>query len=258
MRRAAYITTSWDDGHPLDLRVAELLARYGLQGTFYVPRTADTSTMTATQLRDLGSAFEIGAHTVHHVDLTAATDQQVREELVEAKAWIEATTGASCPMFCPPKGRFSRRHLPLVREAGYLGVRTVELLSIDLPRREAGLLLMPTTIQAYPHGWLSYARNIVKRGAWANLWRFVLHGRSSDWTTLARSYLDLVLDQGGVFHLWGHSWEVEHTNQWRRLEEVLRHLSQFTNQAPGLSNGQVCQAVAGGSQEATVGSRLVP
>src|SRR5436189_5212479 len=87
MRRAAYITTSWDDGHPLDLRVAELLAKYGLQGTFYVPQTADTGTMTATQIRELGSTFEIGAHTMHHLDFTAATEQQVRAELNESKAW---------------------------------------------------------------------------------------------------------------------------------------------------------------------------
>ena len=35
--RKAIVTTSWDDGHPLDLRVVDLLARYGIKGTFYVP-----------------------------------------------------------------------------------------------------------------------------------------------------------------------------------------------------------------------------
>lgn len=29
------ITTSWDDGHPLDLKIAELLDKYGINGTFY-------------------------------------------------------------------------------------------------------------------------------------------------------------------------------------------------------------------------------
>jgi hypothetical protein len=42
-----YITTSWDDGHPSDLRVAELLIKHGLRGTFYVPMTAQTATLTA-------------------------------------------------------------------------------------------------------------------------------------------------------------------------------------------------------------------
>lgn len=43
---ATYITTSWDDGHPLDLRVAELLSEYHLQGTFYVPIAAEAGTIT--------------------------------------------------------------------------------------------------------------------------------------------------------------------------------------------------------------------
>src|SRR5688500_11915407 len=37
VRKAAIVTTSWDDGHPLDIRLAEMLARHGVAGTFYVP-----------------------------------------------------------------------------------------------------------------------------------------------------------------------------------------------------------------------------
>ncbi len=128
MRAAATITTSWDDGHPLDFRVAELLANYGLRGTFYVPRTAPTGTMTAVQVRELSSSFEIGAHTVHHVDLTRVTPENARQEIVDAKAWLEDTTGRPCAMFCPPLGRYSIRHLEMVRQAGFGGLRSVELL----------------------------------------------------------------------------------------------------------------------------------
>ena len=64
------ITTSWDDGHPLDFRVAEMLSRHNLRGTFYVPRTADNATMSAAEVRELGASFELGAHTLAHVDLT--------------------------------------------------------------------------------------------------------------------------------------------------------------------------------------------
>jgi peptidoglycan-N-acetylglucosamine deacetylase len=248
MEATTYLTTSWDDGHPLDFRVAELLGKYGLQGTFYVPRSAPAGTMPAARLRELSATFEIGAHTLHHLDLTRAPEDQVRREIVDSKAWIEDCTGKPCRMFCPPKGRYARRHLPLIRGAGYLGVRTVELLSVRFPRPRAGVLLQPTTLQAHPHGPCAYVRNLVKRGAFRNLWQFLVHGRAADWPTLARSLLDLALRRGGVFHLWGHSWELEETGQWQRLEEVLRFLSGFTDRAPALTNGQVCQAVpaAGG------------
>jgi len=34
--------------------------------------------------------------------------------------------------------------------------------------------------------------------------------------------LDRVATRGGVFHLWGHSWEVDRLGLWDELEEVLR------------------------------------
>ncbi|HLJ96403.1 MAG TPA: polysaccharide deacetylase family protein [Gemmataceae bacterium] len=240
MRAAATITTSWDDGHPLDFRVAELLAKHGLRGSFYVPRTAPTGTMTAAQVRELSGSFELGAHTVHHVDLTRVTPENARQEIVDAKAWLEDSTGRPCSMFCPPLGRYSVRHLEMIRQAGFGGLRSVELLSLDRPRLQGGLRVLPTTLQAHPHGFAVYARNVIKRRAWRNLWLYVCHGRSRDWPTLVRSLLRQTLQRGGVFHLWGHSWELEATGQWQRLEEVLGFLRQWTHQATALSNGQVC------------------
>jgi hypothetical protein len=241
MKLATYITTSWDDGHPLDFRVAELLTKYGLRGTFYIPRTAENGTMTAAQIRELSLAFEIGAHTLHHAVLTRATEQQAWQEIVGSKSWLEDNTGLRCPMFCPPKGKYSDRHLEMIRKAGYLGLRSVELVSLDFPRPKAGLMLMPTTIQAHQHGRLAFARNAIKRMAFGNLWRFVAHGRSTDWLALTRSLLRQALECGGVFHLWGHSWQLQKTGQWQRLDEALRFMSGFASQAPVLTNGQVCR-----------------
>jgi peptidoglycan-N-acetylglucosamine deacetylase len=239
MGAVTYITTSWDDGHPLDGRVAELLTKYGLRGTFYVPMAAETGTMSAAQVRELSAAFEVGAHTLHHVDLTGATEAEAWEEIAGSKSWVEDSTGRPCPLFCPPRGRFAYRHLRLIRRAGYVGVRGVELLSTAFPGARADLLLLPTTVQAYPHGLAAYARNGVKRAAFRPLWRCLTHCRSADWAELARSLLRAALTCGGVFHLWGHSWEIERAGLWQRLEEVLRYTAQFTGQAPALTNSEV-------------------
>jgi hypothetical protein len=238
---AAYITTSWDDGHPLDLRVAELLARHALPGTFYVPRVAENGTMALDQIRELSRAFEIGAHTLDHVTLTLATEQQAWQQIIGSKCWLEDTTGLRCRMFCPPQGKYSGRHLEMARKAGYLGLRTVELASLDCPRPKAGLMLMPTSVQAYPHDPLAFCRNAIKRAAFGNLWRYIVYGHSSDWTALAGSLLSRAIEGGGVFHLWGHSWELQQTGQWQRLDEVFGMLSEFARQALLLTNGQICQ-----------------
>ena len=238
---STYITTSWDDGHPLDLRVAEMLTKYQIRGTFYVPKAAELETMMAGRIRELSPAFELGAHTLNHVVLTGATDRDAWQEIASSKAWIEDNTGASCLLFCPPKGRYARRHLEMIRTAGYLGLRNVELASLDFPRRRAGLMLMPTTLQAFPHRILAFAKNAIKRVAFGNLWRFVVHGGSIEWPGMVQSLLRHALKYGGVFHLWGHSWELQDAGQWRRLDEVLQFTNEVAGKAPSLTNGQVCQ-----------------
>ena len=257
MKQSTYITTSWDDGHPLDLRIADLLARYGLPGTFYVPRVAENGTMTLDQIRELSCAFEIGAHTLDHVTLTCAVEQQAWHEIAGSKSWLEDSTGLPCLMFCPPQGKYSRRHLEMVRKAGYLGLRSVELAALDGPRPKAGLMLMPTSVQAHPHGPVVFCKNAVKRAAFRNLWRYIVHGYSTDWAGLAGSLLHRVIDDGGVFHLWGHSWELQQSGQWQRLEEVLRMMSEAACQAVPLTNGQICQrSVSLAASEATSDERV--
>ena len=71
-----FVTTSWDDGHPLDLRVAELLAKSGLTGTFYVPRSSQKPVMNRSQIRELSNSFEIGAHTLEHVMIDRLSDRE--------------------------------------------------------------------------------------------------------------------------------------------------------------------------------------
>jgi len=235
-----YITTSWDDGHPLDMRVADLLTKHSLTGTFYVPKFSEYGTMTVANIRELANSFEVGAHTVNHVVLTQATRQRAWLEIAGSKLWVEDTTGMPCLLFCPPRGRFQARHVELIRKARFLGFRTAEWFSLDFPRQNAGLFQIPTTLQAYPHGVLSLAQNSIRRAAVGNLWRFVVHGGSAAWPDLARSFLRSALTRGGVFHLWGHSWELQESGQWQRLEDVLRFLSCFIGDAPALTNAEIC------------------
>jgi|SRR6185437_1628537 len=237
---SAFITTSWDDGHPLDLRLAQLLADNNLAATFYIPRQSQRETLSAEQIRELSARFEIGAHTMNHVYLDSCPLEQARQEIVDSKKWIEDVTGKRCTMFCPPAGKFSRLHLKMIEEAGFAGARTVELFSIARPRRCCSLRVMPTSIQAHSHGTIAYLRNIARRRALANLSLYIRYGTSGDWTAAARHLVDYCFRRGGVFHLWGHSWEIDQHEQWQRLETVFRHLKQLSAQMPSLTNGRLC------------------
>jgi hypothetical protein len=45
-----------------------------------------------------------------------------------------------------------------------------------------------------------------------------------NWDDLAIALFDQTLTTGGVFHLWGHGWEIDVRRDWKRLERVLDHI----------------------------------
>ena len=223
--------------------------------------------MGANSIHRLSETFEIGGHTLDHTTLTELPPAQAHRQIHDCKAWVEDVTGKSCTMFCPPRGKYTKEHLSMVRAAGFDGLRTVEMFSIDPPRAASvsgvcfstpstareltarpytsnRLTILPTTIQAHPHGRLAYLRNIARRLAPRNLRLYLLTGAKATWPKLAESLAQRVMRRGGVFHLWGHSWEIEATHQWHELEDVLRMLSSLMHDATPLSNGRLAIAHA--------------
>lgn len=241
MTKQFVMTTSWDDGNPLDLRIAELLSKYGLAGTFYVPFETGHPILSPVQVRNLAAVFEVGAHTVHHVELPDVPDSVAEGEIRDSKRQVEGVTGRNCETFCFPKGRFSKRHLPMLRDAGFRGARTVELLSLKRPVSIGGLAVIPTTVQAYPHETFGYLRNSVRRGKLANSLHFLRSCEKGTWESLAVQALTKACEDGGIFHLWGHSWEIEAAGQWATLERVLALMGQFRPLAACVTNAEVCR-----------------
>jgi peptidoglycan/xylan/chitin deacetylase (PgdA/CDA1 family) len=221
---AAYLTTSWDDGHPLDGKLAEMLARYDMPATFYIPCRWARPVLAPKAIRDLASRFEIGAHTISHPDLGRSTHARALSEIVDSKRYIEDITGVSCNVFAPPRGSFRRSHLAMVREAGYTGMRTVELMNIGHPVRDSGIAVLPTTLQVYRHRPSIYIRNAAKRMRPANLLTYLAHAHRRTLEGATESLIARIAGNGGVFHLWGHSWEIEERGLWPALETILASL----------------------------------
>ena len=44
-----------------------------------------------------------------------------------------------------------------------------------------------------------------------------------NWKELAIKTLDYVFEHGGVWHMWGHSWEIDENNDWKNLSDVLEY-----------------------------------
>jgi peptidoglycan-N-acetylglucosamine deacetylase len=105
-----YITVSVDDGYPADSRAADLLNKYGLQATFYIPaRNPEHPVMAAGQIRELSRGFEIGGHTYNHAALKSLSTEKAWEEIYDGKRWLEDLLGEPVVSFCYPQGQVQSR-----------------------------------------------------------------------------------------------------------------------------------------------------
>jgi len=235
------VTTSWDDGHPMDLKLASLLSEFGIKGTFYVaPHNKERDVLSGRALRKLSARFEIGAHTHRHVKLTGFIGNVLEEEIRGSKITLENILGMSVCMFCYPWGKYNRRVRQAVVSAGYIGARTTKEFYLNLGTDS---YQMPTTIQAFPLPTLIRLRHEIITRNWHGLRKLLQIGLSNTWIQVAREMFDEVLQYGGVWHLWGHSWEIEEYGLWDDLSMLLGHVANRKD-VQYLSNAQVIRELS--------------
>lgn len=215
------VTTSWDDGHRMDVRLADLLIEYQVPATFYIsPFDAEfkpEDRLPSSGITDLAEHFEIGAHTLTHPQLTNVSDSAARDEIEGSKKQLEDITGRPVDTFCYPRGAYNETHVRMVRDAGFSYARTVQRFSLDAG---SDALTAPTTVHAYHH-----LVDIPQAVAYGKLNPFKAWDVYSHWDRLAERLFDQALENGGVYHLWGHSWEVDGNNDWAALRRVLDYIS---------------------------------
>ena len=237
--KPCYVTTSWDDGHPSDLRIAEMLARHNVPATFYIPASSQFERMDTAGIRELGQTFEVGAHTLRHLRLNRLPDAEAAREIVGSKDYNEQLLGMPCTLFAPPGGRFGRAHLAMAEQAGFHGFRTTELMSLDHPKPYRGMAMMATTLQVFPHRPWAYWKNALRHAKPVNLTVYLRHGRRG-LIQAFESLLDRAIASGGVVHLWGHGWEIEERNEWNLLAGILECLAERRSDVHLVSNSALC------------------
>jgi len=212
--------TSWDDGHPLDERLGDLLDRFGLKATFFVPiRNREGHPVLSTDaLRRLDGRFEIGSHTLDHIPLTDLPQKECARQIVEGKVALEQQVGHAVSGFCYPRGKWNGLVRETVINAGCNYARTVENLRLD---RGNDRFSIPTSMQIFPHGKRVYFSNYIRYGRYISRFKAITIGlQSKNWIDFLIRLLDSDLDEKSVLHIWGHSWEIDEKKLWSKLDSL--------------------------------------
>jgi peptidoglycan/xylan/chitin deacetylase (PgdA/CDA1 family) len=156
-----------------------------------------------------------------HRFLPTITLAEAATEITTSKQYLETVIGRPVTSFCYPAGQYTASHLPLVIAAGFLYARTVKRFCFA---NEGAPFETATSVHTYDH-WLDIWP--LFRFVRYNPWRFFQLYRR--WDVQAKAMFDHVLEHGGIFHLWGHSWEVDGHGDWARLESVLAYIGGHAN-----------------------------
>jgi peptidoglycan/xylan/chitin deacetylase (PgdA/CDA1 family) len=122
------VAITFDDGCESDLlTAAPMLRKLDFGATFYVTAgfLGRRGYMSPAQLRELSNlGFEIGCHSMTHAYLSDLDDAGLQREIAEAKLQLEQIIGKPVEHFSCPGGRYNRRVVEIVREAGYRSMAT--------------------------------------------------------------------------------------------------------------------------------------
>lgn len=214
------VTTSWDDGHKIDFKLSDLMKKYNLTGTFYISpldrEIPEKDRLTDEEIIRLSDGFEIGAHTMTHPRLSTISLEEAEKEIVGSKKYLENLLSKKIISFCYPGGDHNQDHQKIVENAGFGFARNVNKFSFG---QGCNKFSFPTTVHAYRH-WSDVVNIYKYSGSIGKFFRNYLN-----WDQLAISLFDQTYEKGGVYHLWGHSWEIDNNKDWERLENVFSHIS---------------------------------
>ena len=206
------VTFSYDDGVTQDIRLIELLNKYGLKCTFNLNseklgqnrmlmrnngQRISHYKVHAADVRDIYAGHEVAVHTLTHPNLTTLDDAEVIRQVEQDRLNLSELAGYEVIGMAYPCGGVNNddRVAQLIREN--TGVR--------------------------------YSRTITCNQSFdlqENLHRFnptEYHLHFDDMMRLGEQFVNLKTDVPQVFYLWGHSYEMDFESEnWAKLENFFK------------------------------------
>ena len=208
------VTFSYDDGTTQDVRLVELLDKYGLKCTFNINsgvfgrahiikrdgRRVAHFRMPADRICEVYEGHEIAAHTLTHSSLSACSDEEIIRQVEEDRKNLSEICGYEVVGMAYPNG------------SSYVDERVERLI-----KEKTGI---------------KYARGTTRSHSFdipENLFHFyptTHHLQFDELMQMGREFIEMTPAEPKLFYIWGHSFEMDYDSlNWHRLEEFFKLIS---------------------------------
>ncbi len=208
------ITFSYDDGVTQDIRLIELLNKYGLKCTFNLnsellsqkgmliregKRIAHYK-IHAEDVKHIYEGHEVAVHTLTHPNLTQCDDKEIIRQVETDRLNLSGLVGYEVVGMAYPCG------------------------GVNNDDRVASIIKENTGVK--------YSRTITSNNRFdlqENLYRFdptVYHLNFEEMMQSGREFIELKTEEPKVFYIWGHSYEMDYgADHWVKLEDFFKLIS---------------------------------
>ena len=203
------LTLSYDDGSIYDIRLAEILNKYGIKATFniqssdFYPEDGEIDGQWKMKVSEVKALFEDGIHelAIHgytHPFFGLLRSEQVITEVLDDRRKLENELGMIVRGMAYAFGSYNDEVVDCLKKCGVCYSRTVD----------------STESFAMPDDWLK--------------WNPTCHHNNPKLFDLAKGFIekkDVYEARNHLFYLWGHSHEFERDKTWELIEKFSELIS---------------------------------
>ena len=228
------LTLSYDDGVRQDIRLAELLNRYGVKCTFNLNsgtlgrvwiadgpdgrEKLDLSCVKPEEVPTVYAGHEVAGHGLWHSSLTDIGTPGAMLEIIDDRAALEKLAGTTVQSFAYPFGLHNADVRAMLRYAGYRSARTVVSTHAFGPPED--FLQWDATCPHNDERLMELAKEFCAGGG----------GKFS-------------APVPQLFYLWGHAYEFDIHHNWNVIEDFLAYVAPYKDTVWFATNGEIVNYV---------------